>query len=305
MTGHLTLAPLQHRQVKMQVSNMKPLPVDVTKVEVKISIRHMARKSPSSQTRSLLVCLPLKHRQIFSGNATIPTPYKYTYLDVDQTVQYSIATPPRNMLAHGHGQDKRPALLYLHGAGVDVRFVHTHRTFLSQNEIWIIQPSGRSPWGYDWQTIGQISARTALIKFASNMYGFPQDAKDKLASIDLRKTMVTGHSNGGQGAYHYASHRPDEVIGAIMGAGYISMADYVPLTWQLGRHFNDAALNGILRSSLNAFENDLFASNLAGLSILIKYGSVDDNVPTWHSKEMASIIKTWNRQGNASDDLIE
>lgn len=301
MSNSIIITPMQIRPIKVQVSNIESLPVDVTKIEIMVSVHSISESS----TSFFEVSLPLKHRQVFSGNLSRPAPYKYTYLDVDQTVQYSIATPPRNMLARSHGQDKRPALLYLHGAGVDIRFDYAQKGILCQNETWVIQPSGRSPWGYDWQTISHLSARASLESFASNLYGVLHNVKVKLAKIDLKKTMVTGHSNGGQGAYYYSSHRPDEVIGAVMGAGYMSLAEYVPLTWQLGRHFNDAALNGILQSSLNAFENDLFASNLAGLPILIKYGSVDNNVPTWHSREMASIIQTWNHQGRALAGLLK
>uniref|UniRef100_V5GPB9 Uncharacterized protein n=2 Tax=Kalmanozyma brasiliensis (strain GHG001) TaxID=1365824 RepID=V5GPB9_KALBG len=44
------------------------------------------------------------------------------------------------------------------------------------------------------------------------------------------------------------------------------------------------------------FENDLFASNLAGLDLLIKYGSADANVPPWNSRDMAMVVNGWNRR---------
>ena len=249
--------------------------------------------------------LPLEHVRLVSQNRHKNefVTYKYTYLDSDKTVQYAIATPPKNKT--GLASDQRPVVMYLHGAGVDVRFKGVQRGLVAQETSWIIQPMGRTPWGYDWQTLSHTSASTAIHAFSTHLYGLGGEARRVAAPIDSDKIMVTGHSNGGQGVYHYASHWPDKVIGAVVGAGYMSLADYVSLTWQLGRHFVDAALGGILRSSLNAFDNDLFASNLAGLPLLIKYGRDDDNVPTWHSTEMASLVASWNRDSRAEEGLIK
>lgn len=278
---------------------MAPLPVRISKLIVRIAFRY------NSRNRHLDIHLPLKHVELLSAKETSENhvQYQYTYLDSDQTIQYALATAPKIVLA-AKSSIVRPALLHLHGAGVDVRLEEARNTFLRQNDSWIIEPSGRSPWGYDWQIASRLSARTAMQQFSLNMYGLSESVKCKAAKIDENKVMITGHSNGGQGAYHFASHRPDDVLGVVAGAGYISLANYVSMNWQLGRHFNDAALSGVLRSSLNAFDNDLFASNMAGLPMLLKYGSMDDNVPIWHSREMASLIEMWNRQSHADHDHL-
>ncbi|KAN0064403.1 hypothetical protein ACQY0O_002601 [Thecaphora frezii] len=49
------------------------------------------------------------------------------------------------------------------------------------------------------------------------------------------------------------------------------------------------------------FENDLFASNLAGLELLVKYGTEDGNVPAWNSRDMVSVVGAWNAASGLSN----
>jgi predicted peptidase len=321
VTSPIRIESFQTRPVKLKIQTVKALPQSLTSLDIEVNYR--LSDASSSPSLSIRATLQLNHvsrgmLEPYAREAADPQQvpfrltthpllahgclaYQFTYLDFDQTVQYATAIPPISIDAVGEGDVDRPVVMYLHGAGAGVEGCQT----LQQNRSWVIQPMGRTSWGYDWQVASQTSATFAVETFSRHLYGLSKTDKSKAARIDTDKIMTVGHSNGGQGVYHYASHRPDKMIGVVVGAGYISLAEYVSLTWQLGRHFNDAALNGILRSSLNAFENDLFASNLAGLPFLIKHGSDDDNVPLWHSKEMATLITTWNSFGRAPVDLVK
>ena len=87
--------------------------------------------------------------------------------------------------------------------------------------------------------------------------------------------------------------------------------DHVPRS----RHFIDPSLHAILDTALTADDNDLFLSNLVHTPILAIHGSAhghplflsipnlrnsgkDDNVPTWHSREAVSALRTWNPEAN-------
>ena len=77
-------------------------------------------------------------------------------------------------------------------------------------------------------------------------------------------------------------------------------------------HFIDPALRAVLETSLLPDDNDLFLSNLAHTPVLAIHGCVfevisitklnlkpsisgmDDNVPTWHTREAVSVLKEWN-----------
>jgi hypothetical protein len=41
-------------------------------------------------------------------------------------------------------------------------------------------------------------------------------------------------------------------------------------------------------------------SNLVDTPILAIHGGMDDNVPTWHSREAVSVLKAWNPNANVT-----
>jgi hypothetical protein len=100
------------------------------------------------------------------------------------------------------------------------------------------------------------------------------------------------------------------VVLVVPAAGYIKSQAYVSLAlarcvWNCGMmlaltlarsyaHFIDPALRAVMETSLTPDDNDLFLSNLHATPILAIHGGSDENVPTWHSREAFSILKTWN-----------
>ncbi|KAG8790630.1 hypothetical protein FRC17_008875 [Serendipita sp. 399] len=50
----------------------------------------------------------------------------------------------------------------------------------------------------------------------------------------------------------------------------------------------------ILEAALQPDDNDIFLSNLALVPILATHGGNDRNVPTWHSRELISVLRSWN-----------
>jgi hypothetical protein len=48
--------------------------------------------------------------------------------------------------------------------------------------------------------------------------------------------------------------------------------------------------NQILESSIAEYNNDLHASNMVGMSILVRHGGSDDNVPPYHSRKYARLV---------------
>lgn len=106
--------------------------------------------------------------------------------------------------------------------------------------------------------------------------------------------VLIGHSNGGQGAWYGLVHGSDQFIGGIVAAGYIKLEEYVSFGWRDLRHTADPTLTAVLDSSRTVFANDVHASNLVGLPLLIKYGQRDDNVPPWHSRAMKALLDQWS-----------
>ncbi|KAG0373548.1 hypothetical protein BGX24_011557 [Mortierella sp. AD032] len=76
---------------------------------------------------------------------------------------------------------------------------------------------------------------------------------------------------------------------ATPAAGYVNIKQYVPFTGWLSNSYTDAQLRGILESSIIEFDNDVHMSNTVGLPILARMGSIDDNVPPFHSRKMVRL----------------
>ncbi|GAK63729.1 uncharacterized protein PAN0_003c1937 [Moesziomyces antarcticus] len=294
----LTLSPSQTLVVPIKLNQSGPLDVSNTTLDLSLMLR-----SAAGDTINKAVSIPLVHKDAFwdaSRDDQDHHAYMYSYLAPDHTVQLAAATPPRKPAAASTNQSALPPLmLTLHGAGVDVRDLFFSNSIRRQDECWSILPTGRTPWGYDWQLASFQAADAAVDAFHQHLYGLPptmSDAERQKWQFDPRKLFIMGHSNGGQGAWYRLSRYPDRVIAGVVAATYTKVSDYVSFAWKVGRHYADPALHGVLHSSLSMFENDLFASNLAGIDLLIKYGSADANVPPWNSKDMAMLVDGWNKR---------
>ncbi|KAE8271397.1 hypothetical protein A4X09_0g942 [Tilletia walkeri] len=236
--------------------------------------------------------------------------FMFTYITGDGSIGISAATAPEKAIKTGQkDRSEAPAILALHGAGVNALDPAWANALPRQEHSWTILPTGATAWGFDWQLSSSIHARAAVRAlctgasiFYSGVPSSPHLWDSRIPTLpgtdrvyDPAKLIVVGHSNGGQGAWHFMTKHPNEVLGGVVAAGYIKMMDYVGPNWHVGRQHADPVLTGILRSSLSPFENDLSASNLAGIPLLVKYGERDTNVPTWHSRSMASLVTAWNQ----------
>ncbi|SNX82974.1 uncharacterized protein MEPE_01680 [Melanopsichium pennsylvanicum] len=307
--GHeLRIAPGQTVIVPLMLD--QGAEIDTTLSHIDFSVNLSTASDTTAATITKFVSIPLVHKPAFWKSTSSDddhNAYIYSYLAPDHTVQLAAATPPkRSGTASVQNDTSPPLILMLHGAGVDIRDMFFSNSIKRQAESWSILPTGRTPWGYDWQLASFQAADSAVTTFHKNLYGLPSTmsaSEKQMWQFDPEKLFVMGHSNGGQGAWYRLSRFPDRVIGGMVGSAYTKVSDYVSFAWKVGRHFVDPALQGILHSGVTMFENDVFASNLAGLALLVKYGSADANVPPWNSKDMAMIVDGWSKRSGLEDKV--
>jgi predicted esterase len=166
-----------------------------------------------------------------------------------------------------------------------------------QNSSWVIYPTGRTSWGYDWHgpsTLDIWASHAALRSLISSRDEW------KAWSIDESRVILLGHSNGGQGVWYQASRFPDRVLAAIPAAAYIKSQLYPSTALSHSAHFMDTTLRGILESALQPDDNDLYLSNLVSVQILAIHGGDDMDVPAWHSRQLYAGLKTWYPKANIS-----
>ncbi|SPO22073.1 uncharacterized protein UTRI_02075_B [Ustilago trichophora] len=307
--GHeLRVAPRQTVVVPVKLTQSSALDANVTFLN--LSLRLSAALDSDEARITKAVRIPLTNKLAFweaSSNDDDHNAYMYSYLAPDHSVQLAAATPPkRSGRILTQNGTLPPLIVTLHGAGVDLRDLFFSNSIRRQMENWSILPTGRTPWGYDWQLASLEAADAAVSAFHKHLYGLPttmSEEERQTWQFDPNKLFIMGHSNGGQGAWYRLSRFPDRVIGGMVGSAYTKVSDYVSFAWKVGRHFVDPVLQGILHSGVTMFENDLFASNLAGLDLLVKFGSADANVPPWNSKDMAMVVDGWNQRSGLKDKV--
>ncbi|KZT44181.1 hypothetical protein SISSUDRAFT_1068603 [Sistotremastrum suecicum HHB10207 ss-3] len=269
LTRDTHIAPSQTRILNFEIFQSRPLKAS----RLQFRLEFVALASDVDDTIYLDITLDLRHRTITGDDANFPL--IATHFD-NVPLPY-LAIPPRVTSAS-------PPILFLHGAGVDIiQDLTWGRALPRQSYSWIIMPTGRGPWGFDWRGPSSTEVWHALDSLVAILSSRVEWEK-WIIPKDSR-AVVAGHSNGGQGTWYAITHNPDRVLAAIPAAGYIKA--------QLIHHFIDPSLRGILDSSSTYDDNDLYLSNVADMKILAIHGGADSNVPTWHSRAMLGVVESW------------
>ncbi|KAK5107656.1 hypothetical protein LTR62_000937 [Meristemomyces frigidus] len=225
-------------------------------------------------------------------------PHKITYLHPGGMVSYAVLQPPSpSAPCELENNAKAPVMLVLHGAGLeaDDERVRTSLDELSDICAWILFPTGVTPWsGDDWHTWGLADVEAAIAAIPT----WIEENDWTGVGVDVNRWLVTGHSNGGQGAWHILTHRPDNVIAAAPLSGYSSIQNYVPYTmWRPA----EPAKVALLQGALNSYRHELLLESAKDIPILQQHGGDDDNVSPFHSRQLnwllenaAGVTSTYN-----------
>ena len=241
-----------------------------------------------SQARSL----PFSTRPDVHGDTS--SSHKFTYIHPSGVVSYAILRPPsKNGACGSRAADSVPIMIGLHGAATNAANYDLLHSIDAVHDLcaWLLVPQGTTPWsGDDWHSWGlaDVEAAVAAIPAWIEQVGWQG------RSADPNRWLVTGHSNGGQGVYYLATHRPDKVIAAAALSGYSSIQNYVPyISWRTA----DPGQMAIVQASLSSYRHDLLMDNVKGIPMILQHGSKDDNVPAYHSRLMDMRI---NKTGGSS-----
>jgi poly(3-hydroxybutyrate) depolymerase len=167
--------------------------------------------------------------------------YKITFKESDGSIQYAMLQPPTLPCASPELPDSNcPVVIALHGAGVEASALSWTSAFTPRPDAWIIFPTGRTPWGFDWHGASFNNVELALSALET-LPGVPEDKRNDTA-VDISKLIYSGHSNGGAGAWWFISHFPDRAVAAVAVAGYIKMQFYVSYSMRVSDAFSDPAL---------------------------------------------------------------
>jgi poly(3-hydroxybutyrate) depolymerase len=191
-------------------------------------------------------------------------PYRRTRLSaVDGSVQYYGVNPPKEFDA----AKKYALVLSLHGAGVDA--IGQAQAYASKDWTYIVAPTNRRGFGFDWEEWGRLDGTEAL------------DHAMSVFNIDPTRVYVTGHSMGGHGTWQFGVHRTGRFATVAPSAGWSSFYTYV----------GDAKPTGPFGRARASSDTNTYATNLARRGVYIIHGSADDNVPVREGRDMYALVK--------------
>ncbi len=179
---------------------------------------------------------------------------------IDGSVQQYSLLPPSG--------DARALVLSLHGAGVDA--LNQARSYSPKEDFWIVAPTNRRPFGFDWQDWGRLDAYEVL-----------GDALRRTGA-DPRRVFLTGHSMGGHGTWHLAANDPDRFRAIAPSAGWCSFDTYG------GRP--GGRLDALWRGADGASLTLELVENLAQVPAYVLHGEADDNVPVGEARAMIAAL---------------
>ncbi|MBX3110881.1 MAG: prolyl oligopeptidase family serine peptidase [Fimbriimonadaceae bacterium] len=194
--------------------------------------------------------------------------YKVTFVsDIDGSVQYYGVRPP---LKEGPGQ---ALFLSLHGASVEA--LGQAQAYGPHSWGYVICPTNRRPYGFDWEDVGRLDALEVL-----------RHAKARFKT-DPRMTYLTGHSMGGHGTWQVGGHYPGLFAAIAPSAGWISFNTYA------GGYRYDMAdpVQAMLARAGNTSDTTLLKRNYWQEGVYVLHGDADDNVPVTEARAMAKLLE--------------
>uniref|UniRef100_A0A7V1EI43 Peptidase S9 prolyl oligopeptidase catalytic domain-containing protein n=1 Tax=candidate division WOR-3 bacterium TaxID=2052148 RepID=A0A7V1EI43_UNCW3 len=200
-------------------------------------------------------------------------PYAKTFISkIDNSCQYYAVLPPKNF-----SSDSFYALIMsCHGAGVEA--LNQVRSYSQKDWAYVVAPTNRRRYGFDWQDWGEIDFLEVL-----------EDVK-KNFRININRIYLTGHSMGGHGVWHIGLSHPDLFAAIAPSAGWISFPLYIPWFLQRSEIFSEPDQIKFRDMVLRKDNTPLFLMNALNLPIYILHGGADDNVPPIQGRMMAQYL---------------
>lgn len=186
--------------------------------------------------------------------------------DVDGSVQYYVVNP-----AQRPGPDNVLALT-LHGASVEAQ--NQAQAYRSKDDVTLVAPTNRRPYGFDWEEIGRLDALEVL------------SIAERTLPHDPARVVLTGHSMGGHGTWSVGTLYPDQFAAIAPSAGWISW-------WSYGGGWTpspDRPADLLVRRAMAPLDTLARASNTLAQGVYILHGDADDNVPVGEARTMKATL---------------
>ncbi len=190
--------------------------------------------------------------------------------DIDGSVQYYSVVPP----ASPDQTEGRPSMvLSLHGASVEAP--SQAGTYAPKPNTYIVAPTNRRPYGFNWEDWGRQNALQTL-RVAEQRY-----------DTAPQRTYLTGHSMGGHGTWHVGATHPHRFAAIAPFAGYPNLRAYGRPGEQTT---GTTTVEKQVERATNPSDTYALARNFQQHGVHIVHGSEDEVVPTAHGRAMRNAL---------------
>ncbi|MGC8639979.1 MAG: prolyl oligopeptidase family serine peptidase, partial [Isosphaeraceae bacterium] len=197
--------------------------------------------------------------------------------DIDGSVQYYALVPALALPDGAKAQSRKPGLVFtLHGAGVEAN--GQAEAYAPKPGLFIVAPTNRRPFGFDWEDWGRLDALEVL------------ELAQRTLGTDPSRTYLTGHSMGGHGTWHLGVTFPDRFAAVAPSAGWISMMSYAGMK----KSDSTAPIDQLFARAVNPSDTLALVSNLAPRGVYVLHGDADDNVPVSQARRMREALGTFH-----------
>lgn len=249
--------------VKVPIHFIVPASLSLGKARLSVRIVHPIDRQPSVSEMTIeLDVRPLSdnHKRTFVSG-------------VDGSVQYYAVRPPfeKNIATAD------ALVLTVHGAGVEA--TGQAAAYGAKSWAWIVAPTNRRPYGFDWEDWGRIDAMEALA-----------DAKRRYMPREDR-IYLTGHSMGGHGAWYLGATHPDQWGAIGPAAGW-------PTFWSYGgavRYADPDPIEAMLLRAANVSDVMKLQRNFLQHGVFVLHGDADQTVSVNLARQMRTSLSTFHR----------
>lgn len=250
--------PMSVRKVKFSVPSAATMPVG--KVDMQVVLRDSKGKIIDSQKVPIQVRTANEH-------------HERTFISkIDGSVQYYSVAPALG------GTSGKGLVLSVHGASVEAR--NQARAYKLKNDVTIVAPTNRRPFGFNWEEWGRIDA-LEVFEHAKQLFG-----------SDPSRSYLTGHSMGGHGTWFLGTTYPDKFAAIAPCASYPDI-----ITYGSGRgdqaHSGSALFEPLARAANGGRVRDII-QNLAQSGVYVLHGDADLTVPVSQVREMREILSKFH-----------
>ncbi len=243
--------------------------------KVKLKLSFPAQHRETSHTELPLVLTAIALGDTTTDTARLPIrlpsePVRQTFISsIDSSVQYYACLYPK-----GFDPGRRyPVIFTLHGAGVEAW--GQANAYQQKDWAFVVAPTNRRPYGFDWQDWGRLDAIEVLDTVLCRL------------PIDPARVLLTGGSMGGHGDWHVSVHHPDRFAVVAPQASWPTHQLYVPWFLQRSAIFAQPGQLAIRDQVLRSDNVPALLGNLSNLPCFVLHGGDDDNVPPLHGRNFA------------------